>query len=175
MSNREKKLNKSDVRIGIWKFILSFVVLSGVSFCAVFFFFKSYELQRKGVEKEAIEYDNLMQRSAVLKIQLDEIFAKMTSLDLKNVENDIFLTTQIKKNIVDAKSIMREDSTTNLRHYNALLKKIPTMLTLKSKILEADSKKQIAIRDLNQCLQQTGRANVELSKDPSRKFAAGRR
>lgn len=175
MSSRDKKLNRSDVRVGIWKFILSFIVLSGVSFFAVFFFFKSYELQRKGVEKEVSKYEDLLGRSAVLKIQVDEIYSKMNSLDLRNVENDIALRNQIANNVRDAKAIMREDSTTNLKHYNALLKKIAPMLVLKSKIIDYNSKKQVAITNLNQCMDKNTRMNVELKRDRSRNYSGGRR
>ncbi|WP_244428587.1 type VI secretion system transmembrane protein TssO, partial [Flavobacterium sp. B17] len=66
-SNREKKLNKADVRIGIWKFVLSFIVLSGVSFICVFFFFKSYDIQRQGIQKKSEDYRDLLSRSDFLR------------------------------------------------------------------------------------------------------------
>lgn len=175
MSSRDKKLNRSDVRVGIWKFILSFFILSGVTFCAVFFFFKSYELQRKGIEKEVKDYEGLLGRSAALKIQVDDIYSKMTTLDLRNVENDIALRNQIANNVRDAKNIIGKDSATSLAEYNVLLKKIAPMLTLKSKIIDYNSKKQVAIQNLNQCMDQTQILVRELQKDDTRRYNGGRR
>lgn len=174
-TNREKKLNRSDVRIGIWKFILSFVVLSLISFCSVFFFFKSYDIQRRGIEKEVEDYRDLLRRSATLKIQVDSIYYKMSLLDRNNVDNDIFLRNQIFDNVRDMKNLMGEDSTKNLKHYAVLLNKIGPMLALKSKIIEVTNKQQIAIRNLNQCMGKVDHINSELRVDPTRKFTGRRR
>ncbi|WP_292009652.1 type VI secretion system TssO [Chryseobacterium sp.] len=174
-TNSDKKLNKSDVRIGIWKFILSFIVLSGVSFCAVFFFFKSYDIQRKGIQKEVDEYKNLLSRNELLKIQVDSIYYRMNLLDINKVDNDIFLRNYIMDNVRDAKNIMGSDSAKNFKHYSVLLKNLEPMLALKTQIINISNKEQTALRDLNECMGKVGRVNSELRVDPTRKFTGSRR
>lgn len=174
-SNREKKLNKSDVRTGIWKFILSFVVLSVVSFSCLYLFFKSYDIQREGITREAEAYKELMQRSDVLKTHVDKIYERMTQLDMNKVENDVFLRTNIMDNVRDAKNIMGKDSTGNFKHYAILMKQIGPMVALKTKIIEVEYKKKMVLRDLGECMGKVGRANNELRKDPTRNFTGGKR
>ncbi len=174
-SNREKKLNKSDVRTGIWKFILSFVVLSVVSFSCLYLFFKSYDIQREGISREAEAYKELMRRSDMLKDNVDEIYEKMTQLNVNKVKNDVFLRTNIMDNVGNVRSIMGKDSTTSFKHYATLMKQIGPMLTLKTKIIDVEDKKKIILRDLDECMGKVNRANNELRKDPSRNFTGGRR
>lgn len=174
-SNREKKLNKSDVRTGIWKFILSFVVLSMVSFGCLYLFFKSYDIQREGISREAEAYKELMRRSDMLKDNVDDIYEKMTQLDMNKVENDVFLRTNIMDNVRNVKSIMGKDSTESFKHYATLMKQIGPMLTLKTKIIGVEYKKKTVLRDLDECMGKVNRANTELRKDPTRNFTGGRR
>jgi len=174
-SNREKKLNKSDVRVGIWKFILSFAVLSVVTFVCVLFFFKSYDTQREGIRRESEAYKDLIDRSDVLKQHVDNIYERMNQLNTDKVENEIFLRTNIIDNIRDAKNIMGKDSTQSFKHYAILMKQIETMLTLKNSISGVQYRKRIAVRDLNECRNRISVANKELKIDPTRKFTGGRR
>ncbi len=174
-SNREKKLNKSDVRIGIWKFILSFAVLSVVSFACLYLFFKSYDIQREGISKESEAYKELMLRSDVLKNHVDEIYEKMAQLSLNKVENEVFLRTSIMDNVRDAKNIMGKDSAQNFKHYAVLMKQIEPMLKLKADIMVVESRKKIAKRDLEDCMNKVNRANTELRKDPTRNFTGTKR
>ncbi|MEG0929084.1 MULTISPECIES: type VI secretion system TssO [Chryseobacterium] len=174
-SNREKKLNKSDVRTGIWKFILSFAVLSVVSFGCLYLFFKSYDIQREGISREAENYMELMRRSDLLKTHVDNIYERMTQLDMNKVQNDVFLRTNIMDNVRDAKNIMGKDSTGNFKHYAVLMKQIEPMINLKTKIIGVEYKKKTVLRDLEECMGKVGRANNELRKDPTRNFTGGRR
>ncbi|MBP2619260.1 type VI secretion system TssO [Chryseobacterium jejuense] len=174
-SNREKKLNKSDVRTGIWKFILSFAVLSMVSFSCLYLFFKSYDIQREGISREAEAYKELMRRSDLLKLSVDDIYEKMTQLDMNKVENEAFLRTNIMDNVGNVKSVMGKDSITSFKHYAALMKQIEPMLALKTKIIGVDFKKKTVLRDLDECMGKVNRANNELRKDPTRNFTGGRR
>ncbi|MGU3373609.1 type VI secretion system TssO [Chryseobacterium sp. M5A1_1a] len=174
-SNREKKLNKSDVRTGIWKFILSFAVLSVVSFSCLYLFFKSYDIQREGISREAENYKELMRRSDLLKTHIDNIYERMTQLDMNKVENDVFLRTNIMDNVRDAKNIMGKDSTGNFKHYAVLMKQIEPMINLKTKIIGVEYKKKTVLRDLEECMGKVGRANSELRKDPTRNFTGGKR
>lgn len=174
-SNREKKLNKSDVRIGIWKFVLSFIVLSAVSFCCVFFFFKSYDTQREGIKKEADAYRELLTRGDLLRTHVDSIFYRMDQLDIGKVNNDIILKNYILDNVQDAKNIMGKDSVDNFKHYSILMKHIEPMLALKNQIVGVSYKEQIALRDVSECRGKIGIANSELKVDPTRKFTGSRR
>lgn len=174
-SNREKKLNKSDVRLGIWKFVLSFVALSGVSFICVFFFFKSYDLQREGIKKQADDYRELLTRSDLLKTHVDSILYRMDQLDINKVANDNFLRNYIMDNVRDAKNIMGKDSADNFKHYSILMKQIEPMLALKNQIIDVSYKEQVALRDLSECQGKIGIVNKELRTDPTRKFTGGRR
>ncbi|MDH6252766.1 hypothetical protein M2347_002493 [Chryseobacterium sp. H1D6B] len=174
-SNREKKLNTSDVRMGIWKFALSFIVLSAVSFCAVFFFFKSYDIQRKGIQKEADNYKEMLLRSDLLRIQVDSIYYRMSQLDVRKVDNDIILRNYIIDNVRDARNIMGPDSATNFKHYSTLLKNVVPIINLKNEIIAVDGRKQIAIRNLNECMGKDMNLKRELKVDPTRKFTGSRR
>ncbi|KQT25978.1 hypothetical protein ASG22_04600 [Chryseobacterium sp. Leaf405] len=174
-SNREKKLNKSDVRLGIWKFVLSFVALSGVSFICVFFFFKSYDLQREGIKKQADDYRELLTRSDLLKTHVDSILYRMDQLDINKVANDNFLRNYIMDNVRDAKNIMGKDSADNFKHYSILMKQIEPMLALKNQIIDVSYKEQVALRDLSECKGKIGIVNKELRTDPTRNFTGGRR
>ncbi|ROH97637.1 type VI secretion system TssO [Chryseobacterium daecheongense] len=174
-SNREKKLNQSDVRIGIWKFALSFIVLSAVSFCCVFFFFKSYDAQREGISREADAYKELLTRSDLLRTHVDSIYYRMNQLDINKVDNEIILRNYIMDNVIDAKNIMGKDSVDNFKHYAVLMKQIEPMLNLKTQINKVAYRKQMVLRDLEECMGKVGRANSELREDPTRKFSGGRR
>jgi Type VI secretion system, TssO len=174
-SNREKKLNKADVRIGIWKFVLSFIVLSGVSFICVFFFFKSYDIQRQGIQKKSEDYRDLLSRSDFLRMQVDSIFYRMDQLDINKVENDIFLRNSIMDEIRSARDLMGKDTADNFKHYSILMKQIEPMLALKKQIIEVSYKEQVAIRDLSECKGKIGVINNELRVDPTRKFSGVRR
>lgn len=174
-SNREKKLNQSDVRTGILKFILSFTVLAAVSFISVFFFFKSYDVQQKGIKKQADDYHELLTRSDLLRIHVDSIMYRMDQLDINRIDNDIFLRNYISDNIRDARNIMGKDSADNFKHYAILMKQIVPMLALKNQIINVSYKEQTALRDLSECRGKVGIANKELKVDPTRKFTGNRR
>ncbi len=174
-SNREKKLNKTDVRVGIWKFVLSFIALSGVSFICVFFFFKSYDIQREGIKKQADDYRELLTRSDLLRTHVDSILYRMDQLDINKVDNDIFLRNYIMDNVRDAKNIMGKDSADNFKHYAVLMKQIEPMLALKNQIVNVSYKEQNALRDLSECRGKVGIVNNELKVDPTRKFSGSRR
>jgi hypothetical protein len=174
-SNREKKLNKKDVSLGVWKFILSFIVLSGVSFICVFFFFKSYDLQRQGVKKQADDYRDLLSKSDVLKTHVDSILYRMDQLNINKVDNDIILRNYIMDNVEDAKNIMGKDSVDNFKHYSILMKQIGPMLALKNEIVKVSYKEQIALRNISECRGKIGMVNNVLKVDPTRNFTGSRR
>ncbi|EJL74225.1 type VI secretion system TssO [Chryseobacterium populi] len=172
-SNKEKKLNRSDVRVGIWKFVLSFIVLAVVSFTGVFFFFKSYDTQTEGISREAEAYRALQGRSDLLKVQVDTIFSRMSRLN--QADNEALYSSNIIDNVNDAYNIMGKDSADNFKHYSTLMKQIRPMLTLKNKIVEVSNRKKIAIRNANDCRGKVDNMEDVLKIDPTRKFSGGRR
>lgn len=174
-SNREKKLNRSDVRVGIWKFILSFAILSAISFVCLFFFFKSYDTQREGISIEAEAYKQLLIRGDALKTHVENIYERMNQLNINKVENDVFLRTYIMDDVRDAKNIMGKDSAENFKQYAVLMKQIAPMLTLKSQIIAVEYKKKIVLRDLAECMGKVDRANDVLRVDPTRKFTGSKK
>ncbi|KMQ60288.1 hypothetical protein ACM46_18975 [Chryseobacterium angstadtii] len=174
-STREKKLNKSDVRVGIWKFILSFAVLAAVSFLCLFLFFKSYNIQREKITRDADAYKELMRRGDVLKSHVDNIYDKMNQLNAGKVQNEVFLRTSIMDDVRDAKNIMGKDSADNFKHYAVLMKQIAPMLNLKNDITAVEYRKRTILRDLEDCIGKVGNANKQLRKDPTRNFTGGRR
>ncbi|MGH1520401.1 type VI secretion system TssO [Chryseobacterium sp. JK1] len=168
-------MNKSDVRIGIWKFILSFAVLSVVSFACLFLFFKSYDIQREGISREAEAYKELMLRSDVLKDHIDDIYEKMNQLSINKVDNDIFLRTSIMDNVRDAQNIMGKDSAQSFKHYAILMKQIVPMMNLKAKIIEVETDKKRVLRDLDECIGKVRITNNQLRIDPTRNFTGSKR
>ncbi|MFC7346267.1 type VI secretion system TssO [Chryseobacterium zhengzhouense] len=174
-SNREKKLNRSDVRSGIWKFILSFIILSAVSFTSVYFFFKSYDKQLKGVDEEVTRYRDLLNRDNLLRIHVDSIYARMELLDSDKAYNDNFLRTYILDNVREAQDIMGADSADNFKHYAVLMQRIKPMLNLKSQIINVSFKQQIAIRNVQECQGRSNQISNKMKIDPTRKFTGRRR
>lgn len=174
-SNTEKKLNKSDVRLGIWKFILSFVILSAISFTSVFFFFKSYNRQLTGVDDEVCAYRDLLNRDNILHTQVDSIYARMEMLDSDKAYNDNYLRTYILDNVREAQQIMGADSADNFKHYAILMQKIKPMLNLKSQIINVSFKQQIAIRNVQECQGKSNQINNKMKIDPTRNFTGRRR
>lgn len=117
----------------------------------------------------------LMRRSDLLKTHVDNIYDRMTQLDMNKVQNDVFLRTNIMDNVRDAKNIMGKDSTGNFKHYAVLMKQIEPMINLKTKIIGVEYKKKTVLRDLEECMGKVGRANNELRKDYTRNFTGGKR
>lgn len=171
-SNRGKKLNTFDVKVGIWKFVVSFIVLSVISFTSMFFFFKSFDTQTAGVSREVEAYRELLGRSDILRVQVDTIFNRMSRLN--RTDNDIFLRKDIVDNINNVKNIMGKDSIGNFKHYSILMKQIQPMLSLKNQVVEVSQKKEMAIRNLNSCSGKVGRIENILRKDPIKKFTEGK-
>lgn len=174
-SNREKKLNRSDVRLGIWKFILSFIILSAISFTSVFFFFKSYDRQLAGVDEEVRLYRDLLIKDNLLRTHVDSIYARMELLDSDKAYNDNYLRTYILDNVREAQDLMGTDSANNFKHYAVLMQKIKPMLNLKSQIITVSAKQQIAIRDVQECQGKSNQINNKMKIDPTRKFTGRRR
>jgi hypothetical protein len=96
----------------------------------------------------------------------------MSLLNTGKVSNDVFLGNYISKNIQDIRKIIGEDSVTEFRYYTSLLNKIDNMMRLKNDLIKIIDKEQLALKDLNECIDKITKVKNELSKDPTRSFQA---
>lgn len=171
-SHGQKKLNKDDVRIGMLRFIVSFVCLLTVSFLSVFLFFRSSDIQKQQIQKELNNYKSVLSRNELLKIKMDTIYYKMTLLNSNKVENDIFLRNSILEDLQDTKNIMGEDSAKSFKQYATLTKNIGKMTVFKNELINITAKEQNALRNLNECMGKVGKMNTQMkTSTPSGRIA----
>lgn len=178
ISSGQEKLNKKAVNIGIWGFVFSFVVLTGITFLAVFLFFKSSELQQKEVEREVSNYKMLQSKNDLLQGRMETIYSNMTRLASDQVQNEIFLRDKIIEDIRDCKNIMGEDSIKDFRQYAVLIKNMSEMIILKNDLISVAADEQVAARNLMECQDRLISANMNLINStpaPKKRPVPGRR
>ena len=161
----QKKLNKDDVRNGVLRFILSFVVLATVSFLTVFLFFKSSEIQKQQIQMELNDYKSVLSRNELIKNKMDTIYYKMNLLNSNKVDNDIFLRNSILEDLQDTKNIMGADTVKAFRQYASLTKNIGKMTVFKNELINITAKEQNALRSLNECIGKVGKINTQMKKN----------
>ena len=161
ISSGQEKLNRKDVNKGIWKFIFSFLFLSGFSFLSVFLFFKSSEYQKENIQKEVENYKNILNKNELLQSKMEGIYSKMSMIANDKVKNDDFLRDNIVEDIHDCKNIMGKDSVKEFKQYASLLKNINEMVSLKDKLISASLEERAALNNLQEC---QGRLNIVTSK-----------
>lgn len=169
---KNKKQNAAEIQRETRKFLLFFLVLSLVSFNALYFFYKSYSVQYAIIQKDVVSYKAVLNKQQVLYDKLDTIYYRMNLLNTDKVENNVFLGNYISKNIQEFRKTIGKDSVAEFSHYTFLLNKLDSLLTLKNEIVEIDAKEQHALRDLNECIDKIKKVEKDLSKDPSRGFQA---
>lgn len=155
----QKTLNKDDVRKATLRFILAFLLLTGLSFLAVFMFFKSSRMQAKNIQKEADQYHEMLGRNELLKIKLNTIYRKMEMLNNDQVDNDIFLRNSIIEDLNVSQQLIGKDSADGLRHYHTLILDLQPMLTFKNDLLKLKSEQKAAQRNLEACLKSSGQVS----------------
>ncbi|OPC00077.1 hypothetical protein BAS10_02620 [Elizabethkingia meningoseptica] len=160
ISSGQEKLNRKDVSKGIWKFIFSFAILSGVSFLSVFLFFKSSEYQKDNIQKEVENYKNILNKNELLQSRMESILNKMGMMANGKVQSENFLRDNIVEDIHDCKNIMGKDSIKEFKQYASLLRNIKEMVSLKDRLISASLEEQVALRNLQEC---QGRLNVVTS------------
>lgn len=171
-SHGQKKLNKDDVRNGIFRFVLSFAVLLTVSFLTVFLFFRSSDIQKRQIQQELNDYKSVLSRNELLKIKMDTIYYKMALLNSNKVENDIFLRNSILEDLQDTRNIMGADTAKSFKQYATLTKNIGKMTVFKNELINITAKEQNALRSLNECMGKVGKMNSQMkSKEPGGKIA----
>lgn len=160
ISSGQKRLNRDDVQKGTRNFILSFIILCGMAFCAVFLFFKSAELQKKEIHDDLEAYRSMLGRNEVLNIKLDTIYYKMTQMSNEKTQNDIFLRNSIIEDIQVGRDIIGKDSAADLRQISKLLAQLQPMLTYKNELLKKKMEESSYARLLRQCIESNTRAEA---------------
>lgn len=174
ISYGQKTLNKKDVRLGTWRFIGSFLALSAVSFLVVFFFFKSTQVQNRGLRKDLDAYHDMVGRNNLLKIKVDSIYYKMTLLNSNKVTNDIFLRSQIIEDMSICKQMIGKDSTTELKHYSMLLDDLASILTYKNELMKLKTDEMIISRQLEECFGKVEKVNIHIKAKQKKQEVSGR-
>lgn len=162
ISYGQKTLNKNDVRKATLRFILTFLLLTGLSFLAVFMFFKSSRMQAKNIQKEADQYHEMLGRNELLKIKMDSIYRKMELLSNDQVDNDIFLRNSIIEDLNVSRQLIGKDSVNGLQHYHQLIQDLQPMLTFKNDLLKLKSEQKAAQRNLEACLKSSGQVSSRI-------------
>ncbi|QDP84778.1 hypothetical protein FNJ88_04140 [Chryseobacterium sp. SNU WT5] len=178
VTSGQEKLNKKAVNKGIWGFVISFVLLTGITFLAVFMFFKSSEFQQKEVDKEVSNYRMLQSKNNLLQDRMETIYSNMSRLASDQVQNEIFLRDKIIEDIRDCKNIMGEDSIKEFKQYATLIKNMSEMIILKNDLISVAADEQVASRNLLECQDRLITANENLinsTPTPRRRPVAGRR
>jgi hypothetical protein len=135
-------------------------------------FFKSCAAQSNGISNDIAAYKEILNKQQLLKFKIDTIYSQMSLLNTGKVSNDVFLGNYISKNIQDTRKIIGEDSVTEFRYYASLLNRMDNMMNLKNDLIKIIDKEQLALKDLNECIDKTNKVKKELSKDPTRSFQA---
>lgn len=161
ISTGQEKLNKKDVRNGILGFILFFILLNGVTFSAVFMFFKSSQFQQNEIRKEITNYKTIQSKNDLLQERIEGIYSKMSLLASDKVENEVFLRDNIIEEIRDCRNIMGNDSVKEFRHYASLIKNMSEIVNLKNELISISLDEQVAMRNLQEC---QGRLNIASSR-----------
>ncbi|MFV0531926.1 MAG: type VI secretion system TssO [Flavobacteriales bacterium] len=160
----QKKLNRKDVRKGTIRFILSFIVLTIVSFLSIFFFFKSSQLQNRETRKQINEYHEMLERNNLLHMKMDTIYYKMSLIGNEKVANDNFLRQSIFSDMNDCREMIGKDSIGDLKNYATLLGNLKPVLDYKAKLGELKSKERNVKRMLDICSGKTSRVNAQMRR-----------
>lgn len=163
MNSGQEKLNKNDVRSGIWSFILSFLVLSGFSFFCVYLFFESSRRQSLEIEKYTDEYRNMQKRDLVLQQNIEEIYTRMSFLSKANTSSNKANQEIIVTKIIESRKFIGKDSIKDLKHYSMLLKNMGVMMSLKERLYSLNQEVDNAKFYTEECQNKINRATTTLS------------
>lgn len=162
-SSGQEKLNRKDVNLGIWGFIASFAVLTGMSFFAVFMFFKSSEFQQKEIQRAVTNYITLQSKNDLLQGRMETIYTQMNYLASDKVQNEMFLRDNIIESIRDCKNIMGQDSIKEFKQYSTLIKNMSEMINLKNDLISVSAQERVAQRNLEECSNRLNVANQNMA------------
>ena len=163
MKAAQNRLNKNDVRKGVFRFILSFIILSGITFLSVFLFYNSSAAQQKYVKKQMEDYKQMITKSEQLDAKFNDIYSDMMLLSNNKVDNDIYLSNKIVEDIRDCRNVIGTDSVKNFKQHASFIKNIEKdMMPLKNELISINIKEQAAERKLYEC---TGKVKRKIQND----------
>lgn len=158
------KKNMTDVVREFLKFLGYFVVLSLISLLSVYFFYKSYATQQEKIQEEIIAYKEILNTQQELKSKLDVIYNRMDIINTGQTRDDALLISHLSKNIQEARNVVGVDRAGVFEHYSFLLKKLDSILELKSDVLVISNKKRHALRDLEDCITNTKSIDKKIAR-----------
>ncbi|WP_410879194.1 type VI secretion system TssO [Myroides sp. DW712] len=165
-----KSVNYKEIYFKIAVFIVYFLILIFVFFISIYFFYRSFNQQKKRVENDLIAYKSLLNKQYLLKSKVDTIYYYMRLLYSGKVEHDSYLEEYITKDLVEIKKLLKEENEENFIGYTALLPQLDSLLLLKHEIIVVGNQEAVTLRDLNACMHRFKNVYTELTDDPSRKF-----
>lgn len=133
-SGGQKKLNSRQVRNGIFKFILSFVILLTVCIATVFLFFKSSQAQAAGILQKVDTYDQTSMRNQMILEKLNGIYDKLALLGKSQVQNEQVLKSSIRQEMETVRDMIKAGGGNDFREYEILLNQIPAFLSIKNTV-----------------------------------------
>lgn len=98
----------------------------------------------------------------------------MALLNTGRVDNDLFLEKYIAGNKNEIIRIIGGDSITTFKQYSYLMNNVNNMLKQKDTIIGISNKEALALNDLKECMNKTGKVKKELSFDPTRSFTTAK-
>lgn len=134
MNSGQEKLNKKDVRSGIWTFILSFIILSGFSFLCISMLFESSKRQSFSIEEDMKHYKDFKNNDIYIQGKMNSIFNQMIQISNDNYygnDKNISLIKERKREIIEE---INKDTIKNYKHFSLMLDNIDKMIELKQQI-----------------------------------------
>lgn len=151
MNSGQVKLNKDDVRNGIWTFIFSFIILSSFSFICIFTFFESSKLQIEQVEQNASNYRDMLNKNFKIQEKMGEI-----EKDLFIISGTSYIESESSRNNIYDKMkavsvVIGEDSVKNFKHYATLVKNFRKIMNQKEALNNINRSVDNAKQSLAEC------------------------
>lgn len=137
----------------------------------VYFFFRSCKSQNEYIAKDLNSYKEILNKHQILKQKIDSLYNQLSLLNTGKVTNDLFLEKYIADNKAEISRTIGADSSTEFKSYALLVSNIDNMLRQKDTILGISNKEQLALSDLQECMNKTRKVKQDLSYDPTRNFS----
>lgn len=156
----QNKLNKNDVRNGIFRFLLSFMILTCVTFLSVFLFYKSSDVQTRQTKIKADQYFTMQNTVFQLNSKLDRIIGLLGNLN-NGTEGDYSNVSQsVIEDIRQCKKLIGKD-TADYKLYTSLLNQIErNIMPHKKHILSSNEKLMKVQNRLADCEKTTKRLST---------------
>ncbi len=169
-----KNLNHSQVILATRYFRLCFIFLIFIGCLPIYFFYKSCETQNEYITKDLNGYKNLLNKHQLLKVKIDSLYDELSLLNSGKVNNNLMLEKYIADNKNEVIKAIGADSISEFKHFTLLMSNIDNILKQKDTILQISNKEQLALRDLQECMNKTRKVKQDLSFDPTRNFSVSK-